>query len=150
MAGLAGISAKVGVGPPLASRAPSMGSPLMKVGPLGRPAPPEGLLLLIRSYWAVKVVRRTAAGGIGGEVAGGGGALAEDVIDERAIERAATMDAGVCQVGEDVDIGAIEGIVLRAATPFWAVLPLNVTKVAFSVPLTAKTAPPKPLPADAL
>ena len=49
--------AKVGVGPPLDARPPSIGSsPMSMPGPLvGRPVPPDGLLLLIRSYWAVKV-----------------------------------------------------------------------------------------------
>ena len=57
--------------------------------------------------------RRTAAGRIGDEIAAGGAGLAEDVIDERAIERAATMDTGVGQVGKDVDIGAIEKDFIR-------------------------------------
>ena len=57
-------------------------------GPLvGGPVPIDGLLLLIRSYWALNVGAHTAVDGIGDEIA-------EDVIDEAAIERAATMDTG--------------------------------------------------------
>ena len=54
-AGLVGMRAKVGVGPPFESKGYSRGSPPFTVGPAGRPVPIDGLLLLIRSYWAVKL-----------------------------------------------------------------------------------------------
>ena len=145
------VRAMVWVGPPLLARPVLFRPPVEKLGLVPVMVPDQAVARA--RVVAHQVVG--AAGKRGGDGAGGRGdpgveiadavgcaVLAEDVVDQRGRGRAGGEAGAGGVIAEHVHIAG-RAVLL---SPFLTVLLLKVSKVAVSMPLRTKTAPPSPWP----